>query len=165
MNKSRDKLFLLLSLVCFTVVALSLFLTYFCKPVDTPEMNALKLGCGLCFWLFVILGIVFQVLVSVDIKNWCLRRKINNTKFKRTKIGLVGFFGNIPAKVSDIVWIASVITFIVFMVIDQSSIFANISLAVSVVSFAAHCIFNGKNYYYITNHEHIKVYLTKTEEK
>lgn len=164
MNKSYSFALSIISLICFTVVSTCLFGMFFIETtVDSPP-SKLNLFCGIGFWLFTILGILLQIVVSRNIKRWYERKRLYRSRFRRTKIGLLTFFSNLPAIISDIVLVVSLITFIVIMIIDSTSILAYISLSVLFLSFSAHCIFNGKNYYYITNYERIKAQLTKMEE-
>lgn len=165
MNKAYNSALLIISMICFTVVSGCLFGMFFIETtVDSPP-SKLSLLCGLGFWLCNIVGIVLQIIVSKNVKYWYERRRLFRTRFSRNRIGLFSVFSNIPAAISDALLSISTIAFIVFMIIDSTSIFAYISLSVLFLSFSAHCIFNGKNYYYITNYEYIRTQLMKSEEK
>lgn len=163
MNKTKNAILLIISFVSFAMVSVSLFVMFFVEPDSNSEPSVIKLACGAAFWLFLIVGIILQVVVSVNIKRWC-RRRSYRSRLKKSRIGLLKVFSNIPAVISDIFLFASLIAFITFMVVNSASIFAYISLSVLFLSFSAHCIFNGKNYYCITNYEYIKAQITKTEE-
>ena len=165
MNKAYNFALLIISLICFAVVSGCLFGMFFIETSVDSLPSRLSLFCGLGFWLCNIVGIVLQVIVSKNVKHWYERRRLFRTRFRRNRIGLFNVFSNIPAAISDVLLCVSMITFIVFMIIDSTSIFAYISLSVLFLSFSAHCIFNGKNYYYILNYEYIRTQLMKSEEK
>ncbi len=165
MKRTRNIILLIASLVSFAIVSACLFAMFFIEIDSDSGPPLFTLICGVCFWICTIVGIALQIFISVDIRRWCERRRIHRTRFRRTRIGLFSIFSNIPAGISDIVLFVSLIAFIVFMVVDSTSIIAYLSLSVLFLSFNAHCIFNGKNYYYIANHEHIKTQLMKSEEK
>lgn len=165
MNKTKNLIFLIVSFISFAMVSASLFAMFFVGINSSGETSVVSLACGIVFWLFLAVGIILQVTVSLNVKSWYKRRRLYRSRFRRTRIGLLTFFSNVPAVISDILFCASLITFIIFMIVNSASIFAYISLSVLFLSFSAHCIFNGKNYYYITNYEYIKAQITKTEEK
>ena len=151
MNKAYNFALLIISLICFAVVSGCLFGMFFIETsVDSPP-SRLSLLCGLGFWLCNIVGIVLQVIVSKNVKHWYERRRLFRTRFRRNRIGLFNVFSNIPAAISDVLLCVSMIAYI--------------SLSVLFLSFSAHCIFNGKNYYYILNYEYIRTQLMKSEEK
>lgn len=164
MNKNLTFIFLISSIVCFALVSLSLFGIFFIDISSDPATSKLSILCGIGFWLFTVLGVAFQVVIAKCIKIWRKNDRLSDPKYKITRIGLLNIFSNIPAIISDVVLCISLIVFIVSMIVDSAGIVAYISLAVLVLSFATHCIFNGKNYYYITNYEYIKDQINETEE-
>ena len=165
MKRARNIMLLIASLISFTIVATCLFAMFFIEIDSNSGPPLFSLICGIIFWVFTITGIILQIFISVDIRRWCERRRIHRTRFRKTRIGLFSVFSNVPAGISDIVLLVSLIAFIAFMVIDPTSMIAYLTLSVLFLSFSAHCIFNGKNYYYIANHGHIKAQLMKSEEK
>ena len=165
MNKTSNFALLIVSLLCFAVVSASLFGMFFIEAAPEGPPSKLALLCGIGFWLPLISGIVLQTVLSIRTKRWSARRNLRRLGLSRTRIGLFRVFSNIPAVVSDVVLCSSFVTFISFMIVRASSILAYISLSVLFLSFCTHCIFNGKNYYYIANYEYIRDQLTKTEEK
>lgn len=164
MNKIKNIILLSSSIICFAVVSACLFAMFFIETDVNLGPTTLSLICGSGFWLFTIVGIVLQIIVSINIKSWYERRRLYRSRFRKTRIGLLSVFSNAPAIISDVSLVISLTAFIVFMIVDSTGIFAYISLSVLFLSFSAHCIFNGKNYYYITNYERIKAQLTKMEE-
>ncbi len=165
MNKNKNIALLIVSFMCFVLVAVTMFVMFFTVDDPVSGSSAVNVACGVAFWLFLIVGIVLQVVISLNVRRWSERKKLYRTKFVWKRIGLLNAFCNIPATVSDGLLLVSAIFFIIYMVKDAASIVAYISLSVLVLSFSAHCIFNGKNYYYITNYEWLELNLKKVEEK
>ncbi len=165
MNKELNFLLLIISIICFSIVSICLFVMFFIETSVSSPPSRLSLLCGIGFWLCNILGMTIQIVISRNIKCWCQRRRLFRTRFKKERIGIFNIFSNIPATISDVLFAVSTILFIAFMIIDSTSIFAYISLSLLFLSFSAHCIFNGNNYYYITNYEFIKAQLMKMEDK
>ena len=165
MNKTKNIILLTFSLISFFIFAACLFVMFFIETNYETGYSVINIVCGTSFWLSLIVGIILQIVLSTSIKRWHKRRRLCNSRFVRMRMGLLSLFSNIPAAISDIALGTSLVVFIVFMFVNQSSIFAYISLSVLCFSFCSHCIFNGRNYYYITNYEHIKTQIMKTEEK
>ena len=164
MNKTKNIILLVISFISYLIVASSLFVMFFIEINSGIRSSIINLACGATFWLFLIVGTVLQVSVSINVKRWYERRRLYRSRFRKSRVGLLSVFSNIPAVISDVILGASLVTFIVFMLINPSSIYAYISFSVLFLSFCAHCIFNGKNYYYITNYQYIKAQIKKTEE-
>lgn len=165
MKRVRNISLVIISLISFAIVSACLFAMFFIEADANSNSSLFSLICGMIFWIFTIVGIALQIFVSISIRSWYERRRLYRSRFRRTRIGLLSIFSNIPAIISDVVLFVSLVAFIAFMVIDPTNIFAYISLSVLFLSFSAHCIFNGKNYYYITNYKYIKAQLMKSEEK
>lgn len=158
MNKKIDIILLATSLVSFLLVAVSLTVMSFGSSATSKGISDLGMVCGICFWLFLITGGVLQVLLSRRIRNW-------KEKYQRAipgmneypKIGLVSVFRNLPGAIGDLLFIVSVIAFAVsYFLTDGIGVICYISLSIIFFSFCSHCIFNGKNYYYIVNRQAIE---------
>ena len=160
-----NKLLLIASLICFAIVSCALFVMFFVETAVDTAPTVLSIACGIVFWVFNIIGITLQISVSINVKRWYKKQRLYRTKFKKAKPGVICFFNNVPAIVSDVIWLASCLSFAVCLIVDPASIIAYISISVLFVSFCAHCTFNGNNYYYINNHKRIMNKITKTEEK
>lgn len=165
MDKNRNRLVLFVSLISFAIVSVCLMAMYFIETNTNSPPSFTSILCGIAFWLFMIIGIVSQITVSMSVKSWCNKKKLYRSRFRRTKIGAISFFSNLPSVISDVTFIVSLIVFVIVLIIDSTSVLAYIFLSVLFLSFCTHCIFNGKNYYYIKNYEQIKAQLIKMEEK
>ena len=81
-------------------------------------------------------------------------------------LGLISFFQNKKAKVFDVlagVTLAGVAISIILT--DARGYVCYVFIALFTFSFCAHCIYNGKNYYFIKNKESIKKTLRKKRAK
>lgn len=137
----KDKLnvfLLVMSIIGFLLLSVSFLLMPLNKDSLEPNIFA-----GILFWCSLLTGIVFQVILSLRIK----KLNYNNT---RHGLGVVKFFQNSYAKISDIAFVISVIGLIVTMITTNGLGYScYIFLAMTVFSFSMHCILNGKNYYCI----------------
>lgn len=165
MGKKINCILLILSIISYFNVAASLTVMAF-DGVPTPGISSLGLICGICFWVFLIAGTTLQVVLSNRIR----KRKIEQHRMRRNmknqpKLGLISFFRNPLGAASDILFLLAVVSFGIACYQTQGSgIVCYISLSLMFFSFCAHCIFNGKNYFYITNYAFAKSTLTETEE-
>lgn len=163
--KKSNLIFLIASIVNFALISCLFIAMFFVKTAFDTVPSKFSIACGVCFWLFLIIGITLQIVVSIDVRRWYKRSGLSRTRFQKIRPGIFCFFNNLISIISDILMGLSLIAFITAIIIDSSSIFAYISISVLFVSFCAHCTFNGNNYYYIKNYEYIVAQLTKTEEK
>lgn len=158
MIKKKDKILFLISVVAFLLFSISFLL----MPTDNSVLTVVSGGM---FWLMLIIGIVTQIIVSVSIKKWKLQKK---GKLKRhlKRIGLISFFSNPIAKVFDILTIIGLIGFVISMLITNATGYVcYIFMAITVFAFSSHCIFNGKNFYYIKNEENLTFSSEREEQK
>ncbi len=119
-------------------------LTFLLMPLNStaPEegTDIFRIIVGVLFWLFLIIGIAAQIMLSKEFK------KSEKKKAKR-RIGLFSFLQNREAAVFDLLCLIGFIA-IAFMVLftDGTMYFAYICTSVFVFSFCMHCILNGKIY-------------------
>jgi len=93
------------------------------------------------FWLFLILGVVFFLILN--------RQRKRTVKFARVNgIGLLRFFQNIPAGIFDILLIIGVASLIISLNFIRTlpDILTLIATFITVFSLEMHCMLNGKNY-------------------
>lgn len=103
---------------------------------------------GSCFWLFLILGVITQIVLSKHYK--IVFGKKQTKEDKQPKLGLISFFKNGFATLADLLMAISLIGLIVSMILSNSSGYiCYIFLALLAFSFCMHCILNGKIYYQI----------------
>lgn len=147
MNKKIDWILLFISLISFLLTATSFLL----MPMETDN-SLFTVVCGVIFWLFLIIGIVLQVVLASRRRKWYTSNRIRRSRNKAKSVGIISFFQNIPAIISDIVMGLSVIGLVISVsVTDGTGYICYVCIAVLIFSFSAHCVFNGKIYHHIIN--------------
>lgn len=135
MRKKINISLFVISIIGFLLLSVSFLLMPLNNELSKPNFLA-----GILFWLSCVIGVVPQILLSLRINH-------NNS---RHGIGLLKFFQNPYAIISDIAFVISVIGLIVAMVLtDGTGYLCYVFISMTVFFFAMHCIFNGKNYFYI----------------
>lgn len=129
-----------ISIVGFLLMSL----TFLLMPLnDTPPeegINFFKIIVGLMFWLFLIVGVVTQIILLKKFK------KHEKKKGKR-RIGLLSFLQNREAAIFDLLcFIGLIAVAYISIFTDGTMYFAYVSMTVFVFSFCMHCILNGKIY-------------------
>lgn len=158
MDKRLDIALLIGSISSYFIVAASLTAMAFGGSATSADVSLISMICGICFWLFLIVGIVLQIILSRRIGRWRAKYyRIRRSMRIQPKIGLISFLKSPLGMVSDIVFLLSVITFaIAYYFTEGIGITCYISLSLIFFSFCSHCVFNGKNYYYISNRQMIE---------
>ncbi len=167
MDKKINNFLLIASLVSFLLVAVSLTAMAFGGSATSSEISIVSIICGICFWSFLIIGIIFQIVLSKKINKWKSKYyRIRRSMRISPKIGIISLFKTPFGIVSDILFLLSLITFVVaYCLTDGISIICYLSLSIIFFSFCSHCIFNGKNYYYIINRQTIEEKYKKMMEE
>lgn len=148
MRWEKNRLLLAVSTGSFFLVAVSLTLMAFDDNEAGNGVSRLGLVCGLGFWIFLVIGILTQIVLSLKIKSW--RRTKGGGKGPR--VGIFAFFRNLPGKISDVAFLVSLALLAIFWYLTNGTgLMCYISCSLMFFSFCSHCIFNGKNYFYITN--------------
>lgn len=167
MKKKLDKALLVVSLLSFALLAASITAI---GTLPTDEYDVILephngFMCASAFWLSLIIGVLSQIILSLDVKRWCKQSKSRRQSFRQMKVGLLNIFSNTPAAISDIAAALSLISCII-TILAKLELPIYLSISALVFSFSAHCIFNGKNYYYVfvKEHEHIHKKQEKKEE-
>lgn len=161
-HRKKETAYLIASIVGFLIFSISFLL----MPVETGEAeqgpNAITLVSGLMFWIGLIVGIIAQISLSTSRKKWFARNRVRLPLSNQPKLGVISFFKNMTAIVFDVVMILSLIGLVIAVLITNATGYAcYIFIALFSFSFSAHCIFNGKNYYFIENKENIKKAIEK----
>ncbi len=153
MGSRKEFLWLYISIGSFFLMACSFLL----MPInfETTNLQFMSYCVGIMFWVFLILGIVSQIILAKQRKNWFIRNRIRRFRTK-SKSGVIAFVQNLPATIADITLVISIIALIVSIVLTNAMGYAcYIFMALLVFSFCMHCILNGKIYYYLTNQSSI----------
>jgi len=135
-------------IVILTISIISHFLlatSFLFMPLENEQ---LQIMAGVMFWVFLILGIVSQVLLAIWFRQACSKNK--EWRIQKQKIGIFTIGKNKFSVVADIVLLISAVTFVVLMIFTRGTGYISyIVLTILVFSFSMHCVLNGKVYYYI----------------
>ena len=135
-------------IVILTISIISYFLlaaSFLFMPLENEQ---LQIMAGVMFWVFLILGIVSQVLVAIWFRQACSKNK--EWRIQKQRIGIFTIGKNKFSVVADIILLISAVTFVVLMIFTRGTGYISyIVLTILVFSFSMHCVLNGKVYYYI----------------
>lgn len=151
-KKSDCKVYVIASVVAFFIFSVSFLL----MPIEDGNTdNGLSLfsfAAGVMFWLGLIVGSIMQLVLSIKRKNWLSKHKQSLCTENQPRIGIISFFKNKIAIAFDVVFILSWIGFVFSLVLTNTVGYVCYVFAGLVsFSFCAHCIFNGKNYFFVKN--------------
>lgn len=159
-QKKIDLIWLIASIGSFALMSVSFLLMPLDKTVE--QYDAMDVIPGVMFWLFLILGILTQVHLS-------LRRKRSERKKEVHGIGIFSFCKNIYATVADVVTIISLVGLIVtFIVTKGMGYICCVFVCIFLMTFCLHCIFNGQVFLYLIQgkkHNSAKVNVKNIKEK
>lgn len=142
LKEKRDFKWLMISNISFFLLSVSFLL----MPLEVIS----PLVTGSMFWLFLLIGITSQIVLTVRFKKRCSKNK--TWHLQKNKIGLLVFGQNLYAKIADVSLVLSIVGLIVAMKLtDGTGYSCYIFLAMVVYTLSMHCILNGKIYFYIFN--------------
>ena len=163
-SKKNYMAYLIVSIAAFLVFSISFLL----MPVEVDPMeqgtSVYTIVAGLMFWLGLIIGILMQVILSILRRNWFSRNRVRLPLTNQPKLGLITFFKNRVALVFDVMFIVSVIGLVISLIAtDAVGYSCYVFMALTSFSFCAHCIFNGKIYYFIENKDNMRKAIDKSK--
>lgn len=148
--------YLILSILFAVLSAAALAFLPLCNMYDEKTENILSTICAAAFWLFLFLEQCFFWVADAG------RRKVQKRAFEgrlivKHTLGLVTFGSNREACASDAVLFAALISTICLVAYEIKNIWPIAGvLALLILSFTLHCIFNGTTYRYIKAFHNIK---------
>lgn len=166
MNKKFNLVLLIVSTSSFFIASVMLTILRFTGQT-MAERSALDFAFAIAFWIFLLIGIVGQIILSIQIKIW-EKKYSQSQRLKDTlRPGIIAFFRSFPGILSDGAFLLALIIFIIaHIATDGTGIVCYICVSVMFLAFCLHCIFNGKNYYYIINRDTIeKIYKNKSQKR
>jgi len=163
-TKKNETIYLIVSIIGFLIFSISFLL----MPVETTGAeqgpNAVTVVAGIMFWIGLLVGVIAQICLSASRKNWFNKNKVRLPLSNQPKLGLITFFRNKTAIGFDVLLIISLVGLIVSIALTNATGYGcYIFLALTTFSFCSHCIFNGKNYYFIENKGSIKKAIEKSK--
>lgn len=151
MKNKTDMRLLQTSLFCFGAMSASFLLMAPWSP-EWEARQGIATFSGILFWVSLLIGTVLQITVSSKWKR-VYRREKEKTGRSRP-VGMFRFFSGKAGKIADGGLIAGVLGLVLSIWLTRGiGIICYVFLFVMVFFFTAHCIFNGRNYYYITHIE------------
>lgn len=116
-------------------------------PVIESNEKAI-IPVGLAFWFFAISGYILLIVANVEFK----RISGNLRKNKRSLPGIISFFSNKIAMITDIAVIISIVAFVIICITElRFKYIAFVTLFLLIFSLHMHCLFNGRIYKLIKN--------------
>lgn len=101
---------------------------------------------GAFFWLGIIGTAYMAVKINICRKNsYRFNEQVGNLK----QFGLIHFFQNREALITDVVMFVSIIGFIIAKICTSKLLISFFLLALFVFAFGMHCLLNGINYRYL----------------
>ncbi len=144
----RDCFYLTISIICFFLLSVSIFLMYF----NRNDWNYTNKTAGILFWAALIGGGLAQFILWLSYKKWMRKNKIRRKK--KRKAGVRCFFSDRNAAIADIIMFAMIIA-VVIVFLTAGEFERYIVLSLFIFSFCMHCILNGKLYYHALNQDNI----------
>jgi MFS family permease len=104
---------------------------------------------GVCFWLFLALGLLFAFLASSTVKNalWDARR---GKEWNQHPIGLIAFGKNLYGLIADILCLLSLVAAVIVGRTSYSNRYIMyVLIFLAAFSFMMHCMLNGRTLRYL----------------
>ena len=148
MKQKIDKILLLTSLVGYLVLSISFLL----MPIE--KIRSLP---GLLFGLGLFLGITCQIVLDLRRKQLFIAYGTNAKRMQKARCGLLDFGTSQLGRIADISTLCSAIFMAIGWVVTAGrGYICYVGIALTVFSFAAHCVFNGRNYFHVKNLDKLK---------
>ena len=127
-------------------------------PIASAQKDVTKILLflsGGCFWT----GLIGTITMAVKINNARKRsHRFRESHSKLKQLGMISFFKNKEAKITDVTMFVALICFIITRIYADKLYWSFSFLALFVFSFGMHCMLNGINYIYLN-------YKIRREEK
>ena len=138
------KIFLAISIACFALSSVSVMLIL----ADNIKESLKPLIISTIFWGGLIIGLIFTFLIGKYRKNETYT--FNGVAFLKKYPRIFCFMKNKNATICDIVWLLSIVLFLLFSaILGQHNVFSIMMLALALLLSYLHSVFNGNNYAFI----------------
>lgn len=152
----RTTSYLKLSIIFAALSSVALVLVPFRNSLGEEQQKGFSVFIAIMFWGSLILEQYFFWISNTGRKK-IQSRAFGGRKIVKSSVGIITFGSNKEARASDLSFIiAVVIMFLLIMFQIQNNWAVMIALAVLLLSFNLHCIFNGTTYRYIKAFHKIK---------
>lgn len=151
MKNGMDMRLLKTSLFCFGAMSASFLLMAPWSP-GWEARRGIAIFSGILFWVALLAGTALQVHVSSKWKAVWAKEKEKTGRSRPA--GVFRFFSGRAGTIADIGLIIGILGLGLSIWLTHGiGVICYVFLFVMVFFFTAHCIFNGRNYYYITHIE------------
>lgn len=148
MKRSRDRIIKIrfVQNICFLLLlSVSIVLMPFSVSLEAKTYLPIYLT-GSLFWV----GLIGTIVTAINVNKSRKHSRSFNEKYPDLKqLGVIHFFKNTPAKITDILMAISAVGFIVFRLFSDNIVLQFIIIALFVFLFGMHCMLNGINYIYL----------------
>ena len=141
----RIKILFWFSVACFTLMSATVLLMPF--AVNAGGSNKiLTIITGSIFWISALIGHACLILANQK-RKWLLHYMSGTDPKMNSRPGIVSVFSNIPAVISDVLTICSLVLFVIHSFAgSRDSYLSYVLLFALMMSFHMHCLFNGRIY-------------------
>lgn len=130
-----------MSIVCYLFMSVSFLLMPADIFSDKVYAENIVWFSGSCFWVFLLIGVILQIVLAVRYKKSAKNQK------SECRVGIISFLKNPFGIAADIILVISIIGFVVSMIVTNSrGYICYIFISLLVFSFSTHCVLNGKVY-------------------
>lgn len=151
--EARRNRFFLLSAISFLLMSSTTLI----MPFADANANSLRIT-GAAFWLFLIAGLLFNLLSDRAQKAY--QKELPEKAEKMDgRVGFFSFFSNVPASICDAVLLAGVLAAVcmgLFRPALMTTYAAFVLLFFITLSLCMHCLFNGKKYRLVKKSNYVR---------
>lgn len=141
----RIRLLFWFSAACFTLMSATVLLMPLAVNAEGTN-RVLTIITGSVFWISALAGHAFLCLANQK-RKWLLHYMSGTDSKMNSRPGIITVFSNIPATVSDVLTVCSLVLFVIHSFAgSRDSYLSYVLLFALLLSFHMHCLFNGRIY-------------------
>ena len=117
---------------------------------------------GILFWAGLALGIIPQILLEHQRRQFFRRYRANRKRYQKRHCGALTFFSGPAAQIADIFFLISLTATLLALIITRAvGYICYVTIALTVFTFSLHCVTNGRNYFHVYNQRRVRQVLEK----
>lgn len=142
-RRRTDRILLGISIGCFLIMSVSFLL----MPIEAIPMIP-----GLLFWLGLILGVAFQIVLEARRRAFFKSYEVNRKNMQKPRNGLLTFGSDVAATIADRAMIICLVAMILVFVFTKGyGYICYVFITATLFSFCMHCVLNGRIYFHAKN--------------